>query len=307
LGLPDAEGGPKNSRPILERRLLSTRPTRIDVLLVFGSIVSVQCGAALATTLFDEVGPAGAVLLRSFFAALALALFTRGKLFRRGGAQRREIAIFAIALAGMNLCFYESLDRLPLGIAVTFEFVGPLAVAVFGTRRRLDAVWGLIAAAGIVLLAEGSGDRGVDALGAVLALAAGGFWGLYIVQSARVGREPGLAGLASALALSTVLVAPFGLADGGGELVAARVLAVGLGAGLLSSAIPYALELEALRRLPNSVFGVLMSLEPAVAAAVGFLALSQGLSAAQLIAIALVVLASAGALRTASTPSAPEI
>jgi inner membrane transporter RhtA len=287
--------------------LLSPRPTRTAVLLVFGSIVSVQCGAALATTLFDEVGPAGAVLLRSLFAALALALVARGKPLQRGRSQGREVAIFAIALAGMNLCFYEALDRLPLGVAVTFEFVGPLGVAVLGTRRRLDAVWGLIAAAGIVLLAEGRGDGAVDAPGAGLALAAGGFWALYIVQSARVGREPGLGGLASAAALSTILVAPFGIADGGGELIAVPVLAIGLGTGLLSSAIPYALELEALRRLPNSVFGVLMSLEPAVAAAIGFLALSQGLSAAQLLAIALVVLASAGALRTASTPSAPEI
>jgi inner membrane transporter RhtA len=287
--------------------LPSPRPTRTAVLLVFGSIVSVQCGAALATTLFDEVGPAGAVLLRSLFAAVALALFARGGLFWHGRSLQHEIAIFAIALAGMNLCFYESIDRLALGVAVTFEFVGPLAVAVFGTRRRLDAVWGLIAAAGIVLLAGGGSGGAVDALGAALALAAGGFWGLYIVQSARVGREPGLGGLASAVGLSTVLVAPLGLAEGGGELLGAPVLAAGLGAGLLSSAIPYALELEALRRLPNSVFGVLMSLEPAVAAAIGFLALSQALSAAQLLAIALVVLASAGALRTTSTPSAPEI
>ena len=233
-------------------------------------------------------------------------MLARGGL-RRGGSQRRDITIFAIALAGMNLCFYQSLDRLPLGVAVTFEFVGPLAVAVLGTRSRLDAVWGLIAAAGIVLLAEGGGGEGIDALGAALALAAGGFWGLYIVQSARVGREPGLGGLALAALLSTVLVAPFGLAEGGVGLLAPAVLAVGLGAGLLSSAIPYALELEALRRLPNSVFGVLMSLEPAVAAAIGFLALSQSLSAGQLMAVALVVLASAGALRTASTPSAPEI
>jgi inner membrane transporter RhtA len=165
----------------------------------------------------------------------------------------------------------------------------------------------LIAAAGIVLLAGGGSGGAVDGLGAALALAAGGFWGLYIVQSARVGREPGLGGLASAVGLSTVLVSPLGLAEGGGELLGAPVLAAGLGAGLLSSAIPYALELEALRRLPNSVFGVLMSLEPAVAAAIGFLALSQALSAAQLLAIALVVLASAGALRTTSTPSAPEI
>jgi inner membrane transporter RhtA len=273
---------------------------------VLGSIVSVQCGAALATTLFDEVGPGGAVLLRSLFAALALATIARSEVGRAGRTRMTDVAIFALVLAAMNLCFYESLDRLPLGVAVTFEFVGPLSIAIFGTRRRIDAVWGLLAAFGIVLLSEGGGGE-VNPFGAALALTAGAFWGLYILQSARVGREPGLGGLALAAMLSTLLVTPFGIADGGTALLLPAVLAVGAGAGLLSSAIPYALELEALRRLPNAVFGVLMSLEPAVAATIGFVALSQSLSATQLIAIALVVCASAGALRSASTPSAPEI
>ena len=230
----------------------------------------------------------------------------RGQVHRVGRAQLTDVAIFAVALAAMNLCFYESLDRLPLGVAVTFEFIGPLGVAIFGTRRRIDAVWGVLAAVGIALLSEGGGGA-VDPLGAALALTAGAFWGLYILQSARVGREPGLGGLALAAMLSTLLVAPFGVAEGGTELFVPAVLAVGAVAGLLSSAIPYALELEALRRLPNAVFGVLMSLEPAVAATIGFIALSQSLAATQLIAIALVVGASAGALRAASTPSAPEI
>ncbi len=285
---------------------MSTRdPTRNAVALVIGSIVSVQCGAALATTLFDEVGPGGAVLLRSLFAALALAAFARRGVRELARAELRDVVVFGVALAGMNLCFYESLDRIPLGVAVTFEFVGPLGVAVLGTRRRLDAAWGLLAAAGIVLLSEGGGG-GLDTLGAGLALVAGAFWALYIVQSARVGRRPGLGGLALAAALSTLIVAPFGVAQGGADLLVPAVLAVGLGAGLLSSAIPYALELEALRRLPNAVFGVLMSLEPAVATTIGFIALSQSLDAAQLVAIALVVVASAGALRSASTPAPTE-
>jgi inner membrane transporter RhtA len=282
--------------------------SRVAFGLVLGSIVSVQCGAALATTLFDEVGPGGAVLLRSIFAAAALALFARA---RPGGRLRRElrrdVAVFAVALAGMNLCFYESLERLPLGVAVTLEFIGPLGVAVLGTRRRLDALWGVLAGVGVVLLSKGSAAGSIHAVGAALALAAGGFWGLYILQSARVGREPGLAGLAAAAAVSSLLVAPFGLAQGGAELLDPAVLAIGAGAGLLSSAIPYALELEALRRIPNAVFGVLMSLEPAVAALVGFLALSQGLSAAQLLAIAFVVVAGAGALRSASSPPPREV
>ncbi len=283
-----------------------TGRTRNASTLVLGSIVSVQCGAALATTLFDEVGPAGAVLLRSLFAALALAAFARGGVREPGRPEWRDVVVFGIALAGMNLCFYESLDRIPLGAAVTFEFVGPLGVAVFGTRRGLDAIWGLVAAAGIVLLSEGSGG-GLDTVGAALALVAGAFWALYIVQSARVGRSPGLGGLASAAALSTLLVAPFGIAEGGADLLVPATLGVGVGVGLLSSAIPYALELEALRRLPNAVFGVLMSLEPAVATAIGFIALSQSLDAAQLVAIGLVVIASAGALRSASTPAPTEV
>jgi inner membrane transporter RhtA len=282
--------------------VIPSGPGRVAVVLVLGSIVSVQCGAAVATTLFDEVGPGGAVLLRSVFAALALALFARAGLDRLRRELRRDVAVFAIALAAMNLCFYESLDRLPLGVAVTLEFIGPLAVAVFGTRRPLDAVWGLLAGLGVVLLSEGSTGGSIDTVGAALALAAGGFWGLYILQSAKIGHEPGLAGLAAAVAISALLVAPFGLAQGGIDLGDPAVLAIGLVAGLLSSAIPYALELEALRRIPNAVFGVLMSLEPAVAALIGFLALSQGLAAVQLLAIALVVIAGAGAMRSASSP-----
>lgn len=272
--------------------------------MVVGSIVSVQFGAALATTLFDEVGPGGAVVLRSSFAAALLLLASRSGLRRLRGTQLRDVALFGLALAGMNLCFYAALDRLPLGIAVTLEFVGPLGVAVFGSRRRRDLIWALLAAVGILLLADGAGGGGIDALGALLALVAGGFWAAYILQSARVGESyPGLGGLAMAMAISALLVAPFGIAQGGVDLLAPAALAVGLAAGLLSSAIPYALELEALRRLPNAVFGVLMSLEPAVAALVGFLALSQDLSLIEVVAIGLVVAASAGALRSAATPA----
>jgi inner membrane transporter RhtA len=278
--------------------------TRAAAAMVVASIVSVQCGAAAATTLFDEVGPQGSVFLRSLFAALALLAVARRGLRPLRGPQLRDIVLFGVALAGMNLCFYAALDRLPLGVAVTLEFVGPLGVAVFGSRRRRDLLWALLAAVGILLLSDGVSGNGIDALGAALALIAGGFWAAYILQSARVGNSyPGLGGLAVAMSISAVLVAPFGIAQGGVDLLVPATLAVGLGVGLLSSAIPYALELEALRRLPNAVFGVLMSLEPAVAALVGFLALSQDLAAVELVAIGLVVAASAGALRSAATPA----
>jgi inner membrane transporter RhtA len=282
----------------------SVSRTRAAAAMAFGSILSVQSGAALATTLFDEVGPWGAVLLRSAFGALALLLLARGSLrpLRRPGF--RDVVVFGLALAAMNLCFYASIDRLPLGIAVTLEFVGPLGVAVFGSRRRRDLLWALLAAVGIVLLSDGGGGGGIDALGAVLALAAGGFWAVYILTAARVGSSyPGLGGLAIAIAISALLVAPFGIAQGGADLLVPATLAVGFAVGMLSSAIPYALELEALRRLPNAVFGVLMSLEPAAAAAIGFIALSQDLAPTEVIAIALVVTACAGALRSAATPA----
>lgn len=276
----------------------------VAVGMVVGSISSVQCGAALATTLFDRVGPAGAVFLRSLFAALILLAVARRDIAKVGRPHLREVALFGLALAGMNFCFYQALDRLPLGVAVTLEFTGPLAVAIFGSRRRRDLIWAGLAALGIVLLAGDFGGSSIDLFGAVLALVAGGFWGGYILLSARVGgRFEGLGGLAVAMSIAALLVAPSGLAAGGGELASADVLARGFGVGLLSSAIPYALEIEALRRLPNAVFGVMMSLEPAVAALVGFIALGQGLEAIEMVAIALVVVASAGALRTASTPA----
>ena len=282
----------------------SAASTRAAGAMVLGSVFSVQCGSALATTLFDHVGPAGAVFLRSLFGSLILLALARHGLRRLRGRQLGDVALFGVALAGMNLGFYESIDRLPLGIAVTIEFVGPLSLAVFGSRRARDLLWAALAAAGILLLSGGVGGEGIDALGAVLALVAGGFWAFYIVQSARVGRAlSGLGGLAVAMAISAVLVAPLGLAQGGGGFGSAAVLASGLGVGLLSSAIPYGLELEALRRLPHAVFGVLMSLEPAVAALVGLVFLSQGLSTVEVLAIGLVVLASAGALRSAAAPT----
>jgi inner membrane transporter RhtA len=276
--------------------------TRSAALLTLGSIVSVQGGAALATTLFEEVGSSGAVLLRAFFGAAVLLALTRGAPLRTRAWPHRDVVELGLAVTIVNLLFYAALDRLPLGIAVTLEFVGPLGVAVYGSRRPRDVVWVVLAAAGIVLLSDGTGGEGIDPLGVALALGAGLFWAAYIVQSARVGRlAPGAGGATMAAVISTVLVAPLGIAQGGGELLDPAILAVGAAVGILSTAIPYVAEMEALRRLPQAVFGVMMSLEPAVAAAVGFLALSQGLAPVEVVAIGLVVIASAGALRTAAT------
>jgi len=263
----------------------------------------VQCGAALATGLFDNIGSQGAVFLRTVFAAAILLAISRPgiRLVREVGV--RDVFLFALTFLGMNTCFYAAIDRIPLGAAVTLEFVGPLAVAIAGSRRRLDLLWAFLAAAGIALLSDGLGADGIFSLGAVLALLAGCSWGAYIVLSARVGAaHPGLGALAVAIAVSAVLVAPLGIAEGGLDLLAPATLAIGLAVGIASSVIPYSLEIEALRRLPSGVFGVLMSLEPAVAAVVGLIALSQGLEAIEVVAIALVVGASAGALRTSEAP-----
>ena len=265
-------------------------------LLVIGAVLSVQLGAAAATTLFDEIGPAGTVFYRLLFAALVLVAVWRPD---PRGAEPRALALaacFGITLAAMNLCFYEALDRIPLGITVTLEFVGPLIVGLLGSRRALDLLWIALAAAGIVLLTGPEGSA--EAVGIALALTAGGFWALYILLSARIGKAfAGGDGLALAMVVSAALMVAPGIAAGGADLLDARVVAIGAAVALLSSAIPYSLELEALRRLRVGAFGVLMSLEPAIAALVGLVALQQGLAAAEVAGIVCVVAASAGVLR----------
>ncbi len=269
------------------------------VALVLGAVASVQIGGALAKTLFDEVGPGGTVMLRTLFAALILAALWRPAMRGRSRREWQLIALFGFCLAGMNYAFYASLDRIPLGVAVTFEFVGPLGVAVFGSRRALDLLWVVLAAAGILLLADPNG--GFDGVGVALALLAGAFWAAYILVAARMGQViPGGAGLALAMVVASALLLPVGLADAGSDLIDPVVLGVGLAVAILSSAIPYSLEFEALRRLPAGVFGVLMSLEPAMAALAGFVILGEVLGARELVAIGLVVVASAGAARGAT-------
>jgi inner membrane transporter RhtA len=266
--------------------------------LVLGAIGSIQVGAALATTLFAQLGPGGAVVERLVTATIVLLAIWRP---RARGRSRRDLllaALFGVILGGMNLTFYEALHRIPLGIAVTLEMVGPLTVAVAGSRRSRDLVWVALAGVGILALTNGSA-HGLDALGIVLALCAGCLWGLYILVNGRVGRKfAGGTGLALAMIPASLVVLPFGIAQAGTALVSPHALAVGAAVGLLSSAIPYTLEMEALRRIAAPIFGVLMSLEPGVAALAGFLVLGQGMSIRSLAGIALVVSASIGCSRT---------
>ena len=265
---------------------------------------SVQFGAGLAATLFDDLGPGGTVLLRVMFAALLLGLIWRPSVRRR---ERRDLWLavaFGLSLAGMNATFYASLDRIPLGIAVTLEFVGPLGVAVAGSRKRLDLLWVAMAAAGIVLLSGLQNGGDLDGLGVALALTAGGFWAAYILLAERTGQAfAGGSGLAIAMVVATLVLLPVGIADAGDALLEPELLALGAAVALLSSAIPYSLELEALRRMPKRVFGVLMSLEPTMAALAGLVVLGQDLGPRELTAIGLVVAASIGVSLEAREPA----
>ena len=267
-------------------------------------IASTQTGGAIAKTLFDQLGPAATAFLRVALAAVLLALIWRPRV--RGHA-RRDLAIagaFGLALCAMNLTFYEAISRIPLGIAVTIEFAGPLAVAIALSRRALDAVWVLLAAGGILLLARGGGH--IQTGGVLLALLAGAFWAAYILLSARAGKAfPGGSGLAIAMVVGGVALLPVGIAGGGEKLLHPDLLAAAGGVALLSSAIPYSLELEALRRLPAQVFGILMSIEPAMAALAGFVILGEGLRGREVVAIVMVAAASAGASLSAPEPSQP--
>jgi inner membrane transporter RhtA len=289
---------------------LSLRTPRNSVpapLYALGAIASVQLGATVARHLFDVLGATGTVFLRVGFGACILLAIARPRWPRFESRQWRAILLFGLVIAGMNLCFYQAIARIPLGIAVTIEFLGPLGVAIAGSRKALDFVWAIMAAAGVAMLSIGGGQ--LTPLGALLALGAAAGWAAYIVLSQRVGRlVPGPDGLAFALGVGAVALLPFGIAAGGRRLLDLRNLGVGLVVAVLSSAVPFSLEFAALRRLSSQVFGILMSLEPAMGAAAGYLFLGQRLSFRDLIAIALVMVASAGATRTAAgRPAATDV
>jgi inner membrane transporter RhtA len=266
--------------------------------LVMLGIVSAQLGAAIAKTLFVSLGPGGTVFLRIAFAALVLLVLVRPKLGGHDGNAYLVAGLFGLALALMNFSLYLAIDRVPLGVAVTLEFVGPLGVAVAGSRRILDVLWVVLAAAGILLLAPlgAFGGMDLDPVGVAFALLAGCLWASYILLSARTGSAfPGGTGLVIALCVGTVVMAPVGIAGAGSALLDPKLLLAGFGVAMLSSAIPFYLDLEALRKIPARIFGVLMSLEPAVAALAGLLVLGERLGIRAVVAIALVTVAAAGA------------
>ncbi|MFE7167011.1 DMT family transporter [Streptomyces sp. NPDC057616] len=266
--------------------------------LVLGAGFSVQFGAALAVSLMPRAGALGVVTLRLIAAAVVLLVVCRPRLRGHSRADWGTVVVFGIAMGAMNGLFYQAADRIPLGAAVTLEVLGPLALSVFASRRALNAVWAALALGGVFLLSGGGFGR-LDPAGVAFALGAGAMWAAYIVFSARTGRRfPQADGLALAMAVGALLMLPLGVAESGSKLTDPTTIALGSAVAVLSSVLPYTFELLALRRLPASTFAIMMSLEPALAATAGFLILGQALSAVQAAAIAMVIAASMGAVRT---------
>ncbi len=277
---------------------------RLDVppgFLVVFSALSVQVGASIATGLFAQFGPVTVVAIRLIFGAILVDLFRRPRIHGTGAGAWRSAVMLGVVLAFMNTSFYLAISRIPLGVVVTIEFLGPLAAAILGSRRPLDLVWVVLAAVGVVLLA-GPRLEDADVAGLLAAGCAGFGWFLYVLVGARVSRDwPDGTGVGASMTVSALLIVPALLLFGNVGAIAAApaVLVAGLAIALFSSALPYSLEVAALGRLRPETYGILVSLEPAFAAIAGFLLLGQALVAPELVAIALVSMASIGASLTA--------
>jgi inner membrane transporter RhtA len=274
-------------------------------LLVLTAIVSVQLGSAVARTLFDDLGAAGVTLLRLSLAAVILGIAVRPRVAGWSGAAWRAAVLLGVAMAGMNLLFYLALRTVPLGVGVTVEFLGPLLLTLAQTRRLIDLLWALLAAGGVVLLGLGHGFT-APLGGLLLAFAAGLCWAGYILASAHLGTlVPGTGGLAVVLAVAAMLVFPFGAGGASAVLEHPSLLPGATAVALLSSVVSYGLEINALRRLPTRVFGILMSLEPAAAAIAGLVVLQQRLGLREAVALTLVSLASLGVTLARRDPAHP--
>ncbi|MGW8380120.1 EamA family transporter [Actinacidiphila sp. SB3-2] len=266
--------------------------------MVVGSALSLQFGSAVAAGLFPRVGALGMVALRLIFSAVLMLVVCRPRVRGHSRTDWAVVVGLGVALGTMNSLFYQAIDRIPLGAAVTLELLGPLVLSVVASRRLLSLVWAGLALAGVYLLGAG-GFASLNLAGAAFALAAGAMWSAYIVFNSRTGaRFPKADGLALAMGVAAVVSAPLGVVSAGGALLDPVTLGLGAAVAVLSSGIPYTLELFALRTLPAGTFAVLMSLMPVAATAAGFTVLGQRMTALELGGIALVILASAGAVRT---------
>ena len=307
--LPSASAEPWNRALFLAMHSTSTPGARRAALppvpAILVAILSVQGGATIAKGLFPVLGAATTAAVRIGLSALILLVVFPPPIARFTARQWRAIVPYGVALGAMNSLFYLSLARIPLGLAVTLEFVGPLGVAVASSRRRLDGVWVALAAAGIALIAPWGGGGGVDPVGVALALVTGGCWAAYIVLGGRLSRElKGSAAVSVGMLVASIAVLPFALSSGGLAAFTPRLLPAAIGVAVLSSALPYTLEMHALRLIPERTFSILMSLEPAVAALCGLLFLGEHLTVAQWLAVVLVIAASAGATLTSRSSAA---
>jgi inner membrane transporter RhtA len=276
------------------------------ILLVIAGMLCQEVGASLAVLLFPKTGPLGMVMLRLVFSAIVLLIIARPRVRGHSASGWRSVIAFGLVLALMNSLFYLALQQLPLGVTVTIEVLGPLVLSIIAARRASAWLWAGLAFAGVAALGGGGWDR-LTVLGVLFALGAAASWALYIVSSARVGREfPKLDGLALAMSVGAVASLPFGIADAGAALLQPVVIGLGAAVAILSSTIPYAFELIALRRIPASVFAILMSISPATATLAGLVLLGQQLTWVELFGIALVIAASIGAVRSTVVKRPPD-
>jgi inner membrane transporter RhtA len=267
----------------------------VPILALLLGMICVQTGASIAKTLFPLAGPLGTVALRVGFGTLILCAVLRPWRARIPAGSRLPIAVYGVALGIMNMCFYEALSRLPLGVAVALEFTGPLGVAILFSRRAIDFLWVLLAVSGLSLLLPVSHlHSGIDPIGALFALGAGGCWAVYIVSGQKAGMAHGNQSVALGSLISAIPVLPVGILSAPPTFFSTSVLLPGVAVAILSTALPYLLDMVALTRLPTRTFGVLMSIEPAIGALTGLVFLNEKLSAPQWIAIALIILASIG-------------
>jgi inner membrane transporter RhtA len=288
------------------KQLIGRVPNVLPVALLVVAIASFQVGASIAKTMFPLVGAIGTVTVRVVLGTAILAITMKPWRASLAPDSRWALVIYGVALGLMNLCFYIALSRIPLGITVTVEFWGPLAVAVFTSRRAVDFCWIVLTIGGLLLLLPIAHQGGrLDPVGILYAFGAGAFWALYIIFGRQAGAAHGAQTVVLGSIISTIIIAPIGLATAGPALFSRSVLLPGLAVAILSTALPYTLEMIALTRMPARTFGILMSGDPALAAFCGFVFLNERLSGMQWVAIMLIIGASIGTTVTAQQQKVP--
>jgi len=285
--------------PAMTQSSRSLVSTLLPVGLLLIAMASIQSGASLAKSMFPIVGAQGTTTLRLIFASIIMLLILRPWRAKLTAKSLKTVIVYGIALGGMNLLFYMSLRTVPLGIAVALEFTGPLAVAIFSSRKAIDFVWIGLAITGLLLLIPlGEGAQGIDLVGTAYALGAGVCWALYILFGQKAGADNGGQTAALGVIIAALFIAPVGIVHAGSALLTPALIPIALAVALLSTALPYTLEMIALTRMPTRTFGTLMSIEPAFGALSGLLFLHEVLSVTQWIAILCIIMASVGATLT---------